>query len=60
MKKEVNYKAKLTLWINEKQKEELEKLAKKLGRNKSELVREALAKLVTTPRPQGRGFYRTP
>ena len=47
MKKEANYKAKLILWINEKQKKELEKLAKKLGRNKSELVREALAKLIT-------------
>ena len=46
MSKETKYTEKLILWISEKQKRELENLAKALGRTKSELVREAIAKLL--------------
>ncbi len=46
MGKEVKYDEKLILWINGKQKKELEKLSKSLGRSKSDLVREAISKLL--------------
>ncbi len=46
MGKEVKYDEKLILWVNGKQKKELEKLSKSLGRSKSDLVREAIAKLI--------------
>ena len=46
MGKNVEYTEKLILWISEKQKKELEKLSQTLGRSKSDLVREAIAKLL--------------
>jgi len=46
MGKNVKYTEKLILWISEKQKKELEKLSQTLGRSKSDLVREAIARLI--------------
>lgn len=46
MNKKSKYTEKLILWISEKQKQELENLAKELGRSKSEIVREAISKLL--------------
>ncbi len=46
MGKDVKYTEKLILWISGKQKKELEDLAKTLGRSKSDLVREAIARLI--------------
>lgn len=46
MSKEAKYAEKLILWISQKQKKELENLAKELRRTKSDLVREAISKLL--------------